>query len=48
MEPADDLATFVKKCKSRKRGHIRLIEERKNDMIRLGKGDKITPEKVAG
>lgn len=48
IELAEDLLTFVKKCKSRKIGHIRTMEERKNDMIRLGKGDRITPEKIAG
>lgn len=48
IELAEDFVSFVKKCKSKKIGHIRSIEERKNDLINLGKGDKITPEKVAG
>lgn len=48
IELAEDFKCFIKKCKSKKIGHIRSIEERKNDMIRLGKGDKITPEKISG
>lgn len=48
IELAEDFLTFVKKCKSKKIGHVRTIEERKNDMIKLGKGDKITSEKIAG
>lgn len=48
IELAEDFSFFVKKCKSKKIGHIRSIEERKNDMIRLGKGDKITQEKISG
>lgn len=48
IELAQDFLTFVKKCKSQKISHIRTIEERKNDMIKLGKGNKITSEKIAG
>ena len=48
IELAEDFISFVKECKSKKIGYIRSIEERKNDLIRLGKGDKITPEKIAG
>lgn len=48
IELAEDFSSFIKKCKSKKIGYIRSIEERKNDLISLGKGDKITPEKVAG
>ena len=45
---AEDFASFVSKCKSKKIGHIRSIDERKNDLISLGNGHKITPEKIAG
>lgn len=48
IELAADFVSFVKKCKSRKIGYIRSIEERKNDLIKLGKENKITPEKIAG
>ncbi len=48
IELAEDFWEFIKKCKSKKIGHIRTIEERKNDLIKLGKGHKITPEKIAG
>lgn len=48
IELEQDFKTFVEKCKSKKVGHIRTIEERKEDMIKLGKGDRITPEKIAG
>jgi len=45
---AEDFALFIKECKSKKIRHARTIEERKNDMIKQGKGNKITPEKLAG
>lgn len=45
---ADDFTSFVGKCKSKKLGHIRTMEERKEDMKKLGKYHKITPEKIAG
>lgn len=45
---ADNFVAFVNKCKSEKIGHIRSIDERKNDLISLGKKNKITPEKIAG
>lgn len=48
IELAEDFLTFIKNCKSKKIGHIRTIEERKRDMIKMGKGDKITPEKING
>ena len=48
IELAESFMTFVKKCKSKKIGYIPTIEERKKDMIKLGKGNKITPEKIAG
>ena len=48
IELAEDFVTFIEKCKSKKIGYIRSIEERRNDMIKLGKGYKITPEKIAG
>ena len=48
IELAEDFVAFIEKCKSKKIGYIRSIEERRNDMIKLGKGDKITPEKIAG
>lgn len=44
----DDIKTFVSICKSKRVGHIRTIQERRNDMIKLGKGDRITPQKLAG
>ena len=48
IELAEDFLSFTQKCKSKKIGHIRSLEERKNDMIRLGKTDRITPERIAG
>lgn len=35
IELAEDFSSFIKKCKSKKIGHIRSIEERKNDLISL-------------
>ena len=48
IELASDFTTFIRSCKSNKIGYIRSIEERTNDMIKAGKGNKITPEKIAG
>lgn len=42
----DTLCEFVTKCKSEKIGHIRTIEERKQDMIAAGFGRRITEEKI--
>lgn len=39
---AGSFIEFVKNCKSERIGHIRTIEERKNDMIAAGLGDKIS------
>lgn len=39
---------FIGKCKSRKIGHIRTIEERKQSMIENGYGDMITEESLKG
>lgn len=48
IELTEDFETFIDKCKSKKIGHIPTIQERKEYMIKLGKGNKITPEKIAG
>lgn len=45
---AEDFASFVSKCKSKKIDHIRTIEERKKALITLGNAHKITSEKIAG
>ncbi|SCY47516.1 SMI1/KNR4 family protein [Butyrivibrio sp. INlla14] len=39
---AESFREFVMNCKSEKIGHIRTIEERKNDMIAAGLGDTIS------
>lgn len=46
IELSSSLAVFFSCCRSRKIGHIRTIEERTADMERLGKGNKITEEKL--
>lgn len=48
IEISENFSTFTDKCKSRKIGHIRSIEERKNDMIENGLGDKITNDSIRG
>lgn len=48
VEMALNLKDFIDNCKSKKIGHIRSIEERKDAMVKLGKGDKITEAKLAG
>jgi len=39
---------FISACKSKRVEHIRTLEERKKAMLKLGKEDKITSEKIAG
>jgi len=41
IELTEDFKTFVGKCKSKKLGHIKTIDERKASMIENGMGDKI-------
>lgn len=43
-----NLNEFISKCKSEKIGHIRTIEERKQNMIENGYGDQITEESIKG
>lgn len=43
---ADDFIEFISKAKSEKIGHIRTIEERKQDMIAANKGNKINDIKI--
>lgn len=42
LKLTDTLCEFASKCKSEKIGHIRSIEERKQDLIERGKGENIT------
>lgn len=46
IELSPSLSAFFSCCRSQKIGHIRTIEERIADMERLGKGNKITEEKL--
>lgn len=46
IELSSSLSAFFSCCRSQKIGHIRTIEERIADMKRLGKGNKITEEKL--
>lgn len=46
IELTSNLSDFFSRCRSKKIGHIRTIEERIADMERLGKGNKITEEKL--
>jgi len=46
IELAKDFKTFVAKCKSKKIGHIRTIEERKAYVISVGNGDKIDSQLI--
>jgi len=48
IELAADFRSFVGKCKSKKIGHIRTIEERKQGMIDNGLGDEISIESIKG
>ena len=44
----ESLSDFIRKCKSKKIGHIRTIAERKQCMIENGYGDMITEESLKG
>lgn len=44
---SDSFEDMINNGKSQKIGHIRIIEERKNDMIKVGLGDKITDVSIA-
>ena len=44
---SDSFEDMINNGKSQKIGHIRTIEERKNDMIKAGLGDKITDVSIA-
>lgn len=46
IELSSSLSAFLSCCRSQKIGHIRTIEERIADMERMGKGNKITEEKL--
>ena len=46
IELSPSLSFFFSHCHSQKIGHIRTIEERIADMERMGKGNKITEEKL--
>lgn len=46
IELTSNLSDFFSRCRSKKIGHIRTIEERITDMVRLGKENKITEEKL--
>ena len=48
IELSETFGAFVNKCRSKKIGHIRTIEERQQDMIKNGLGDKITAESLKG
>ena len=48
IELTSDLISFVDKCKSKKIGHVRTIEERKQGMVENGLGDRITLESLKG
>ncbi len=48
IELTKNFESFIDKCKSEKIGYIPTIQERKEYLIKLGKGNKITPEKIAG
>ena len=48
IELTESFESFISKCKSEKIGYIPTIEERKELMRKLGKGNKITPQKIAG
>lgn len=48
IELCGDFIEFINKCKSKRIGHIRTIEERKQDMIKNGLEDKITLESLKG
>lgn len=48
IEISESFIAFTDRCKSRKIGHIRSIEERKKDMIENGLGDKITNDSISG
>lgn len=46
IELSSSLSAFFSCCRSQKIGHIRTVKERITDMKRLGKGHKITEEKL--